>query len=201
MFTGIIEDIATVENIEWDKNNLILTLSSQLSNEFYIDQSISHNGACLTVTEVHPPFYKVVLIEETLNKTNFKFIQKGDLINIERSMKLNDRLDGHFVTGHIDTTGMCEKISDKNGSKEIIIHHSKNPVFTTIPKGSIAVNGISLTVVESADDYFSVHIIPYTYEHTNLKTLKEKDVVNIEFDILGKYIMKYLSHIYQLQRH
>lgn len=201
MFTGIIEDIAVVENIQWDRTNVVLTLSSQLANAFYIDQSIAHNGVCLTVVEVQPPLYKVVLIEETINRTNFKYIQKGDLINIERSMRVNDRLDGHFVTGHVDTTGVCETIIDKNGSKEIIIRHPENPFFITIPKGSIAVNGISLTVVQSAKDYFSVHIIPYTWEHTNLKTLKIKDIVNLEFDIFGKYIANYLSNLSQLQKH
>ncbi len=195
MFTGIIENIVTVENIEWNQSNMILTLKSNLSAELYIDQSIAHNGACLTITDVQPPFYKVTLIEETLNKTNFKSIHKGDIINIERSMKATDRLDGHFVTGHIDTIGKCRKISDKNGSKEIIIEHQKDIFFTTIPKGSITINGISLTVVESAADYFSTHIIPYTWEHTNLNTLKEGSLVNIEFDMIGKYIAKYIKQI------
>ncbi len=195
MFTGIIEDTALVENVEWDKTNLILTLSCSLTSEFYLGQSIAHNGVCLTVTDLNLPFYKVTLINETINKTNFKYVQKGDLVNIERSLKLNERLDGHIVTGHIDTTGVCEEIIDRHGSKEILIKHTQNEFFTTIPKGSIAINGISLTVVKSAPDYFTVHVIPYTLEHTNLKNLRKCDVVNLEFDILAKYIYRYTKQI------
>lgn len=193
MFTGIIENTAIVKYPEYKESNLILTLKSDISKEFYVDQSIAHNGVCLTVTEVEPPLYKVTLIQETVEKTNFKFIKAGDIINLERSIQLNARLDGHFVTGHVDGTGKIEKIIDKNGSVELIISHPKNNYFITIPKGGIAVNGISLTVVESKDAQFSVHIIPYTFEHTNLKYLKEGHFVNLEFDIFGKYIFKILS--------
>lgn len=193
MFTGIIENTAIVHDVQYHQTNMILTLESYLSKEFYIDQSIAHNGACLTVTNVSPPYYQVILIEETLNKTNFKYIKNGDIVNIERSMLLNSRLDGHFVTGHIDCTGVIKEINSKNGSTEFVIEHPENPYFITIPKGSITVNGISLTVVESAPNFFSVHIIPYTYEHTNIKYLKIQDAVNLEFDILGKYIYKILS--------
>jgi riboflavin synthase len=193
MFTGIIERMVSVKEIHYQNTNLILTLESDIANELYIDQSIAHNGACLTVTDIQPPFYQVTLIQETLEKTNFKSIKLNDKINIERSIPANARLDGHFVTGHIDTTGVVKSIIDKQGSKEIWIEHPENPYFITIPKGSVCVNGISLTVVESTPNAFSVHIIPYTYEHTNIQYLQQNDLVNIEFDILGKYIAKILQ--------
>jgi riboflavin synthase len=193
MFTGIIERMVSVKEIHYQNTNLILTLESDITNELYIDQSIAHNGACLTVTDIQPPFYQVTLIQETLEKTNFKSIKLNDKINIERSIPANARLDGHFVTGHIDTTGVVKSIIDKQGSKEIWIEHPENPYFITIPKGSVCVNGISLTVVESTPNAFSVHIIPYTYEHTNIQYLQQNHLVNIEFDILGKYIAKILQ--------
>jgi len=193
MFTGIIERMVSVKEIHYQNTNLILTLESDIANELYIDQSIAHNGACLTVTDTQPPFYQVTLIQETLEKTNFKSIKLNDKINIERSIPANARLDGHFVTGHIDTTGVVKSIIDKQGSKEIWIEHPENPYFITIPKGSVCVNGISLTVVESTPNAFSVHIIPYTYEHTNIQYLQQNHLVNIEFDILGKYIAKILQ--------
>jgi len=193
MFTGIIERMVSVKEIHYQNTNLILTLESDITNELYIDQSIAHNGACLTVTDIQPPFYQVTLIQETLEKTNFTSIKLNDKINIERSIPTNARLDGHFVTGHIDTTGVVKSIIDKQGSKEIWIEHPENPYFITIPKGSVCLNGISLTVVESTPNAFSVHIIPYTYEHTNIQYLQQNDLVNIEFDILGKYIAKILQ--------
>jgi len=193
MFTGIIERMVSVKEIHYQNTNLILTLESDIANELYIDQSIAHNGACLTVTDIQPPFYQVTLIQETLEKTNFTSIKLNDKINIERSIPTNARLDGHFVTGHIDTTGVVKSIIDKQGSKEIWIEHPENPYFITIPKGSVCLNGISLTVVESTPNAFSVHIIPYTYEHTNIQYLQQNDLVNIEFDILGKYIAKILQ--------
>jgi len=193
MFTGIIERMVSVKEIHYQNTNLILTLESDIANELYIDQSIAHNGACLTVTDIQPPFYQVTLIQETLEKTNFKSIKLNDKINIERSTPANARLDGHFVTGHIDTTGVVKSIIDKQGSKEIWIEHPENPYFITIPKGSVCVNGISLTVVESTPNAFSVHIIPYTYEHTNIQYIQQNHLVNIEFDILGKYIAKILQ--------
>ena len=185
--------MVSVKEIHYQNTNLILTLESDIANELYIDQSIAHNGACLTVTDTQPPFYQVTLIQETLEKTNFKSIKLNDKINIERSIPANARLDGHFVTGHIDTTGVVKSIIDKQGSKEIWIEHPENPYFITIPKGSVCVNGISLTVVESTPNAFSVHIIPYTYEHTNIQYLQQNHLVNIEFDILGKYIAKILQ--------
>jgi len=194
MFTGIVERMVSVKEIHHQNTNLILTLESDITNELYIDQSIAHNGACLTVTDIQPPFYQVTIIQETIEKTNFKSIKLNDKINIERSIPANARLDGHFVTGHIDTTGIVKSIIDKQGSKEIWIEHPENPYFITIPKGSVCLNGISLTVVESTPNAFSVHIIPYTWEHTNIQYLQLNDLVNIEFDILGKYITKILQH-------
>ncbi len=199
MFTGIIENTSIVTQIEYEGTNMILTLQSPIAHEFHIDQSIAHNGACLTITNINPPFYQVTLIEETLNKTNFKHIQINDIVNIERSMLANTRIDGHFVTGHVDCTGIIEKITSKNGSTELLISHPQNPYFITIPKGSIAINGISLTIVESYPDKFSVHIIPYTFYHTNIQYLKEGTLVNLEFDIFGKYIYKILSTQHHLQ--
>lgn len=193
MFSGIIETTAIVKDIQHYQTNIILTLETSIANELYIDQSIAHNGVCLTVTDVQPPYYKVTLIKETLDKTNFKNSKINDIINIERSIKVGDRIDGHFVYGHIDTIGVVKNINDLNGSKELIIEHPENPYFITIPKGSIAINGISLTVVESDKNKFSVHIIPYTYEHTNIKYLSVGDTVNLEFDNIGKYIAKILN--------
>jgi riboflavin synthase len=193
MFSGIIETTAIIKDIKHYQSNVILTLETSLANELYIDQSIAHNGVCLTVTDIQPPYYKVTLIKETLDKTNFKYSKINDIVNIERSIKIGDRIDGHFVYGHIDTVGIVKHINDLNGSKELIIEHPENPYFITIPKGSIAVNGISLTVVESDKNKFSVHIIPYTYEHTNIKYLSIGDAVNLEFDTIGKYIAKILN--------
>ncbi len=194
MFTGLIESMSIVREIKYEQSNMILTLENNLASEFYIDQSIAHNGVCLTVTDVQPPLYQVTLIEETLNKTNFRNVERGNRINIERSMLANSRLDGHFVSGHVDCTGIVKSIEDKKGSKEMWIEHPESPYFITIPKGSICVNGVSLTVVESKTNAFSVHIIPYTWEHTNLQYLQANSLVNLEFDILGKYIQKILSH-------
>lgn len=193
MFTGIIERMALVKNIEYQGSNMNLTLESDISHELYIDQSIAHNGTCLTVTHIKPPLYQVTLIQETLHKTNFKHIRINDYVNIERSIRADARLDGHFVSGHIDTTGTVTKINDHNGSYELWIQHPESPYFITVPKGSIAINGISLTVVESLPNAFSVHIIPYTYTHTNIQYLQEGSIVNLEFDILGKYIAKLLA--------
>jgi riboflavin synthase len=193
MFSGIIETTAIVKDIQHYQTNIILTLETSIANELYIDQSIAHNGVCLTVTDIQPPYYKVTLIKETLDKTNFKYSKINDIVNIERSIKVGDRIDGHFVYGHIDTIGIVKNINDLNGSKELIIEHPENPYFITILKGSIAINGISLTVVESDKNKFSVHIIPYTYEHTNIKYLSVGDTVNLEFDNIGKYIAKILN--------
>ena len=192
MFTGIIETIAVISKIEKKQGNLNITLKSSLTTTFKIDQSISHNGICLTVVLIKNNEYVVTAIEETIQKSSIGSWRAGDLINIERAMKIGDRLDGHMIQGHVDQIGKCSKIIQKNGSWVFTIQYAKSN-NVTVEKGSIAINGISLTVVNSNESDFSVAIIPYTYEHTNFKNLNTGDSVNLEFDILGKYIAKMLS--------
>ena len=192
MFTGIIETIAVISKIEKKQGNLNITLKSSLTTTFKIDQSISHNGICLTVVLIKNNEYVVTAIEETIQKSSIGSWRAGDLINIERAMKIGDRLDGHMIQGHVDQIGKCSKIIQKNGSWIFTIQYAKSN-NVTVEKGSIAINGISLTVVNSNESDFSVAIIPYTYEHTNFKNLNTGDSVNLEFDILGKYIAKILS--------
>ena len=192
MFTGIIETIAVISKIEKKQGNLNITLKSSLTTTFKIDQSISHNGICLTVVLIKNNEYVVTAIEETIQKSSIGSWRAGDLINIERAMKIGDRLDGHMIQGHVDQIGKCSKIIQKNGSWIFTIQYAKSN-NVTVEKGSIAINGISLTVVNSNESDFSVAIIPYTYEHTNFKNLNTGDSVNLEFDILGKYIAKMLS--------
>lgn len=193
MFTGIIEAVATVENIERNGKNVTFTLSCPFTQELKVDQSLAHNGCCLTVEEVSEKNYRVTAIDETLAKTNLGGWQKGSLVNVERCMKMDGRLDGHIVQGHVDKTGEVIAVENKQGSYFITIGYHPEGDFITVPQGSITVNGISLTVAESGDDRFSVAIIPYTWEFTNMKTLKAGDKVNLEFDIIGKYIAKLLS--------
>lgn len=192
MFTGIIETIAVISKIEKKQGNLNITLKSSLTTTFKIDQSISHNGICLTVVLIKNNEYVVTAIEETIQKSSIGSWRAGDLINLERAMKIGDRLDGHMIQGHVDQIGKCSKIIQKNGSWVFTIQYAKSN-NVTVEKGSIAINGISLTVVNSNESDFSVAIIPYTYEHTNFKNLNTGDSVNLEFDILGKYIAKMLS--------
>lgn len=192
MFTGIIETIAVISKIEKKQGNLNITLKSSLTATFKIDQSISHNGICLTVVFIKNNEYVVTAIDETIQKSSIGSWRAGDLINIERAMKIGDRLDGHMIQGHVDQIGKCSKIIQKNGSWIFTIQYAKSN-NVTVEKGSIAINGISLTVVNSNESDFSVAIIPYTYEHTNFKNLNTGDSVNLEFDILGKYIAKMLS--------
>ena len=192
MFTGIIETIAVISKIEKKQGNLNITLKSSLTATFKIDQSISHNGICLTVVFIKNNEYVVTAIDETIQKSSIGSWRAGDLINIERAMKIGDRLDGHMIQGHVDQIGKCSKIIQKNGSWVFTIQYAKSN-NVTVEKGSIAINGISLTVVNSNESDFSVAIIPYTYEHTNFKNLNTGDSVNLEFDILGKYIAKILS--------
>ena len=189
MFTGIIENLAKIISIKKSKSNLDITLSSSLTSEFKIDQSISHNGICLTVINIDGNNYTVTAIEETINKTTINSWKKGDFVNLERAMKLGDRLDGHMIQGHIDQIGTCVDVTTKDGSWEYAIQHEKSENLT-VEKGSIAVNGVSLTVIDSKTNSFKVAIIPYTYEHTNFKTLRKGDLINLEFDILGKYLYK-----------
>ena len=189
MFTGIIENLAKIVDIKNSKSNLEITLSSSLASELKIDQSVAHNGICLTVVSIENDFFKVTAIEETINKTTINKWQKGDLINLERAMKIGDRLDGHMIQGHVDQIGECIKSEIKDGSWEYTIEHKKSENIT-VEKGSIAINGVSLTVIDSMPNSFKVAIIPYTFEHTNFHSLKKGSLVNLEFDILGKYISK-----------
>lgn len=191
MFTGIIEALGKVEKIEKKGQNINFTLSAPFVNELKIDQSVAHNGVCLTVVDLSTDNYTVTAIAETLNKTNLSAWQVGTLVNLERCMQLGGRLDGHIVQGHVDTTGECTAIKEIDGSWEFEFSYDASHV--TVNKGSITINGVSLTVVQSKKGFFSVCIIPYTYEHTSFHQLKVGDRVNLEFDIIGKYVERLLS--------
>ena len=194
MFTGIVESMATVVNLEKEGTNLHLWLECDFTDELKIDQSISHNGVCLTVVEISGKAYKVTAIDETLKKTNLGQISLNDKINLERCMRLNDHLDGHIVQGHVDQTAVLKSVLNENGSYILSFEYDENSTGNvTVPKGSICVNGISLTVVDSQIGEFSVAIIPYTWENTNLHTLNPGDIVNLEFDIIGKYIQRLMN--------
>lgn len=194
MFTGIIENTGIVKRIESDQKNKHFWLECDFTNELKIDQSLSHNGVCLTVVEISGNEYKVTAIEETLNRSNLNALNYGDIVNLERCMKLNDRLDGHIVQGHVDQTGFIKSIEDFDGSFLLTINYDEGSSGNvTVPKGSICVNGVSLTVVDSSNGEFSVAIIPYTWEHTNLKDLHAGSMVNLEFDIIGKYIQRLMN--------
>ena len=190
MFTGIIEDLGTVESLEREATNLHLTIKSRLASELKIDQSISHNGVCLTVIKCNTTSYGVTAIKETLDKTNLNSLTKGAIVNLERGLKLGERLDGHMVQGHIDQIGICVDIQSQNGSWTYHFEYDHSLGNITIEKGSVTVNGVSLTVVNSKKNGFSVAIIPYTYEHTNFKHFKIGSVVNLEFDVIGKYVSR-----------
>lgn len=190
MFTGIIETLGTVAEIRKDHDNLHLTIGSNITHELKIDQSVSHNGVCLTVVSIADTQYTVTAIRETLEKTNLSDWQKGDLINLERAMKLGDRLDGHIVQGHVDQTGICKNIENANGSWYYTFEYDASANNITIEKGSVTVNGVSLTVVNSKRNEFSVAIIPYTYEHTTFQNFKVGTRVNLEFDVIGKYVSR-----------
>jgi len=190
MFTGIIEDLGTVESLEREATNLHLTIKSRLASELKIDQSISHNGVCLTVIKSNATSYTVTAIKETLNKTNLNSLTKGAIVNLERGLKLGERLDGHMVQGHVDQIGTCVDIQSQNGSWSYHFEYDHSLGNITIEKGSVTVNGVSLTVVNSKKNGFSVAIIPYTYEHTNFKHFKIGSVVNLEFDVIGKYVSR-----------
>tara|TARA_X000000368_G_scaffold402923_1_gene377331 strand:- start:546 stop:1187 length:642 start_codon:yes stop_codon:yes gene_type:complete len=190
MFTGIIEAFGKVESIHKDKENLNLTINSPISSKLKVDQSISHNGVCLTVIDCNNKNHTVTAINETLNKTNLKYIKKNDLINLERAMKLNTRLDGHIVQGHIDQTAECTSYEKLNGSWVYNFQYDLIKNNITIEKGSITINGVSLTVINSKKNSFSVAIIPYTFNNTNFHIITKGSIVNLEFDIIGKYISK-----------
>tara|TARA_R110002020_G_scaffold133702_5_gene298300 strand:+ start:1125 stop:1712 length:588 start_codon:yes stop_codon:yes gene_type:complete len=187
MFTGIIETVGEINQLAQEGENLHIEIKSPLAQELKIDQSVSHNGVCLTVVEVKEASYVVTAIQETLDKTNLKTLTKGSLVNLERAMKLGDRLDGHLVQGHVDGTAICKKVEDSNGSWVFTFEYD-NSEFSTVEKGSITVNGVSLTVVDSKNGAFSVAIIPYTFENTNFNKIEQGTVVNLEFDIIGKYV-------------
>ena len=191
MFTGIIEALAKVEKIEKENTNVHFTFSGPFTNELKIDQSVAHNGCCLTVVAIDGDNYTLTAIEETLSKTNLGLLEVGNVVNVERCMQMGGRLDGHIVQGHVDATGECIDIIDLDGSTEYIFKYKHDDV--TVAKGSITVNGVSLTVVRSEDKLFSVHIIPYTVKHTNFHTFKVGSKVNLEFDIIGKYVKRMMD--------
>ena len=189
MFTGIIEEIAEVVSLQKDKGNIHFTLKSGITNELKIDQSIAHDGVCLTVVDIKGEFYTVTAINETLQKTNLLYLRPGSKVNLERSIEMGARIDGHIVQGHVDQTAICVELNEERGSYIYTFEHEElNNI--TVEKGSVCVNGVSLTVVNSKDNSFSVAIIPYTFDSTNLHTVKTGTVVNVEFDILGKYISR-----------
>ena len=190
MFTGIIEDLGVVESLEREATNLHLTILSRLASKLKIDQSVSHNGVCLTVVKRNANSYTVTAIKETLDKTNLNTLTEGAIVNLERGLKLGDRLDGHMVQGHIDQIGICVDVQSQNGSWTYTFEYEPSFGNITIEKGSVTVNGVSLTVVDSKNNGFSVAIIPYTYEHTNFKHFKIGSVVNLEFDVIGKYVSR-----------
>ena len=192
MFTGIIESIAKVEDIKNDKGNLQITYKSSIAKELKVDQSVCHDGACLTIIETSGDHYTVDAIAETISRTNLADLKIGDGVNIERSMAVNSRFDGHIVQGHIDEVGVCKSISENRGSWVFEFEHSGKNI--TVEKGSITVNGVSLTIVKSQETLLSVAIIPYTYNNTNFCELKVGSKVNLEFDILGKYISKLIKN-------
>ncbi len=190
MFTGIIESLGEVTQIVKEKDNLHLTIKSDFTSELKIDQSVAHNGVCLTVVAIQDDQFTVTAIKETLDKTTIGNLVVGEKVNLERAMKLGDRLDGHIVQGHVDETAICSNILEQNGSTVFTFTYSKSSENLTIEKGSITINGVSLTVVNSKDYEFSVAIIPFTKEHTTFYQLKTNDKVNLEFDVLGKYVVK-----------
>lgn len=190
MFTGIIETLGTVQEIKKEKDNVHITIASSITDELQIDQSVAHNGICMTVVAINKNLYTVTAIGETIKKTNISHWQTGDKINLERAMKLGDRLDGHIVQGHVDQIGNCIVAKETNGSWYYTFEYDESLQNITIEKGSITVNGVSLTVVDSGKNNFSVAIIPYTFEHTNFNSFKEGTKVNLEFDVIGKYVSK-----------
>ena len=194
MFTGIIETLGVVKNIVKEQENVHLTIQSDITNELKVDQSIAHNGVCLTVVAIDNDEYTVTAIKETLDKTNIGRLKNTHIINLERAMKMGDRLDGHIVQGHVDETGICKNIKDESGSTMYTFQYNSDKNNIAIEKGSITVNGVSLTVVNSKNDEFSVAIIPYTKEHTTFKTLEIGEIVNLEFDVIGKYVARLAAY-------
>jgi riboflavin synthase len=198
MFSGIIEEAAIVKSVEYDKGNIHLTLSCSFTEDLKIDQSVSHNGVCLTVVRKTADDYTVTAIQETLERSNLGQLKEGDKVNLERSMLMNGRLDGHIVQGHVDQTAVCKDVRDADGSWYFTFEYEYDGEmakqgYMTVEKGSVCVNGVSLTVCNSKDNSFEVAIIPYTLAHTNFSQIEKGTVVNIEFDIIGKYISKLIK--------
>lgn len=199
MFSGIVEEAADVVALRKEKENLHISMRCSFTSELKIDQSVAHNGVCLTVVELNEDVYTVTAIKETLDKSNLGKLEIGSKVNLERSMMMNGRLDGHIVQGHVDQTATCLSVEDKDGSFYFTFHYEVNREmakqgYVTVEKGSVTVNGVSLTVCESKDNQFSVAIIPYTFAHTNFHQIKAGSVVNLEFDIIGKYISKMMCY-------
>ncbi|MFM7725261.1 MAG: riboflavin synthase [Flavobacteriales bacterium] len=197
MFSGIVEATGTVVRIEQEQSNIHFSVEAPFVHELAIDQSIAHNGVCLTVVSIDENVYTVTAIAETLQRTELGEWKVGTKVNLERCLRLSDRIDGHMVQGHVDTIARCTLVEDKSGSWKYTFRYEHQPEWTTVPKGSICVNGVSLTVVDSEKGLFSVCIIPYTYEHTNFHALQQGSTVNLEFDVIGKYVMRYM-HINNL---
>lgn len=193
MFTGIIETLGNVKKIVPQNTNLHISIQSRITSELKIDQSVAHNGVCLTVIDINDDIYTVTAIQETQEKTNISRWKTGDHVNLERAMKLGNRLDGHIVQGHVDQIAVCTKIKSQNGSHIFTFEYEKDKKNVTIEKGSITINGVSLTVVNSNLNIFSVAIIPYTIEHTNFKNLETGTIVNLEFDVIGKYVARLMQ--------
>lgn len=193
MFTGIIETLGKVSSLKREDSNLHITVQTPLAAELQIDQSVSHNGVCLTVVAIGDGEYTVTAIDETLQKSNIGTLKEGSLVNLERCMLMNGRLDGHIVQGHVDQTATCVSVEDENGSWIFTFEYDASTGNVTVEKGSVSVNGISLTVVNSRPGLFSVAIIPYTWEHTNLREVHTGDTVNLEFDIIGKYVARLMQ--------
>ena len=199
MFTGIVEEIGEVIDVIKEDQNAHFVIKSVISSELKIDQSISHNGVCLTVVEQKEDWHKVTAISETLGITNLNSLKKGDLVNLERCLKVGDRLDGHMVQGHVDSTAKCIKVTEENGSWRYLFEGNSEVKQLVVYKGSICINGVSLTVTKTMNQEIEVAIIPYTYEHTNFQQIQVGDLVNIEFDILGKYFLKNAKNFTGLQ--
>jgi riboflavin synthase len=191
MFTGIIEEIGSVKAISREAGNIHFTIAAKMTKELKVDQSVAHNGCCLTVVAIHEECYQVTAIQETLDKTNLNHWEIGTKVNLERCLVMNGRLDGHIVQGHVDTVATCTHYEEQNGSWKYTFQYKDEQL--TVEKGSVTINGTSLTVVDSQEKGFSVCIIPYTFENTNFKNLKTGDIVNLEFDIIGKYVAKWMQ--------
>lgn len=193
MFTGIIESLGKVVKVEKDRSNVHFFVESDLAHALKIDQSLSHNGVCLTVVELLDGMHRVTAVDETLRRSNLGSWQNGTRVNLERCLPIGGRLDGHLVQGHVDAVAICTEVLETEGSWRFTFRYQPSPEHLLVDKGSVCLNGVSLTVVEPHDDFFSVAIIPYTWDHTNFKSLRVGDTVNIEFDVIGKYISRYLA--------